>query len=106
MENVSDFLGAGSWLPVIAAFIPLIVGLLVKSRASDQVKSVVMIVVNGLAVLAQTVDASGGILSRETAIAWVYSIVISVATYYGVWKRISAGESSNLGNIAPNSGIG
>lgn len=103
---MEDFLGGGSWLPVIAAFIPLLVGLLVKSSAANSVKSVVMIVINGLAVLAQTVAASGGILTRETAIAWVYSIVVSVATYYGVWKQLPAGDDNNLGNIAPQAGIG
>jgi len=91
---------AGGWLPIIIAFVPLLIGLLVKSTASQQVKSVVMIVVTGLVTLGSQVEASGGILTKDTAVAWVFSIIVAISTFYGVWKPIG------LGNIAPDKGIG
>lgn len=91
---------AGGWLPIIVAFLPLVIGLLVKSSASQEVKSVVMIVVTGLATLGSQVEAGGGILSKETAVAWLFSIIVAIATFYGVWKPVG------LGNVAPDKGIG
>lgn len=97
---MEDFLGAGSWLPVIAAFLPLVTGFLLKSTASDKVKTVTNIVVTAVYALAAQAAAEGGILTVETAQTWAYSLVISIATYYGVWKPLGAG------NAAPNVGIG
>lgn len=94
----------GSWLPFTALLVPLIVGLVTKSAASSKVKSVVMIVISAVNALAYQVDAGGGILTRETAGAWLLSLVISISTYYGVWKPIDV--SGAVQNIAPDKGIG
>ena len=91
---------ASGWLPIIVAFIPLLVGLLVKSTASQSVKSVTMIVVTGIATLGSQVADSGGILTKETAVAWLFSIIVAVSTYYGAWKPLG------LGNLAEDKGIG
>jgi hypothetical protein len=91
---MNDFLSAGSWLPYVALFLPLLIGLLVKSSASEKVKSVTMIVVTGVASLAYKVDAGGGILTKEMAGAWAMSMIIAVSSYYGVWRPLGAG---NLG---------
>jgi hypothetical protein len=102
MDNFLDFVSDN--LLFVSAFIPLFVGLLVKSTASRNVKSVVMIIVNGIVALAASVG-DAGVLSKEMASSWLFGIVVSVATYYGVWQPVTVGGTS-LGNIAPDKGIG
>lgn len=97
---MNDFLNAGSWLPYVALMLPLVIGLLVKSTASEKVKATTMLVITGISSLAYQVDQGGGVLTKEMAGAWLMSIVISIASYYGVWKPLGAG------NIAPDKGIG
>lgn len=98
-------LESGNWLLWVAPFLPLVVGLLVKSIASKSTKTVVMLVINGLAALAYQIDTGDGILTKAMAGAWLYGIIVSVATHYGVWRNLGS-EDSNLSNIAPESGIG
>ncbi|RTK94031.1 hypothetical protein EKI60_04725 [Candidatus Saccharibacteria bacterium] len=92
---------AGSWLPLIALFIPLIHGLLIKASAAHSVKTIANIVLSAVAALAYQVDSGGGILSRETATAWGMALLISITTYLGVWKPLDVPN-----RIAPNQGLG
>ena len=89
-----------SWLPLLAVFLPLVIGLISKSALPKQGKAVVMIVITGIASLANQVDANAGILSVEMLGAWAMTLVVTVSTYYGVWKPLGAG------NPAPEVGIG
>lgn len=91
----------GSWLPLVALFIPLVVGLVTKLNASSKVKSLAMIFITGVSSLAYQVDAGGGILTRQTAGAWAMSIVIATATYLGVWKPLEVTQK-----LLPNNGLG
>jgi len=91
---------AGGWLPIIVAFLPLVIGLVTKSTAPRSVKSTIMIIVTGLTTLGAQVADGGGILTKEMVTAWAFSIVVAVASYYGIWSPLGAG------NIAPDQGIG
>lgn len=104
---MNDFLSAGSWLPYVALFLPLVVGLLVKTSASKSTKTAVMLVITGLSSLAYQVDQGGGILTKEMAGAWVMSVIIAVTSHYGIWRNLPApGEAPNLSELAPNKGVG
>jgi hypothetical protein len=92
---------AGSWVLWVFPFIPLLVGLLTKLNASSKIKSIAMILFNGLAALAYQIDTSGGILTKETASAWAFGIIVSTATYLGIWKPLEVTQ-----NLAPDKGIG
>lgn len=89
-----------TWLPVVAFFLPLAVGLVSKSALSKKGKAVVMIVFTGIASLISTVDANAGVLTTEMAVTWIGTIITTIASYYGVWKPLGAG------NPAPEFGIG
>lgn len=89
-----------SWLPLVVVFLPLLIGLLTKSTLSEKGKAVTMLVLTGVAALANQVDANAGILTVEMLGAWGLSVVVTISTYYGVWKPLGAG------NIAPKVGIG
>lgn len=91
---------AGGWLPIIVAFLPLVIGLVTKAVADQSVKATIMIVVTGLSTLGAQVADGGGILTKEMLTAWLFSIVVAVASYYGAWKPLG------LGNIAPDKGLG
>jgi len=83
------------WLPFLAFFLPLVIGLVTKSTLSEKGKTVVMLVLTGVAALLSQVDANAGLLTT-----WVGTVVVTIASYYGVWKPIGAG------NVAPKVGIG
>lgn len=89
-----------SWLGAVVPFLPIVVGLLVKSKASQKVKATIMIVVNGLASLAYQIDSGGGILTQAMFSTWIMSIVVSIAMYYGVWKPLG------VGNLQSDKGVG
>lgn len=97
---MEDFLSAGSWMPVLALFLPLVTGLIVKSSASDRFKVLANIVVTALYSLTEAIVDGGGVLHVATAQTWAYALVISIASYYGVWKP------AGLGNIGKETGLG
>jgi|JI9StandDraft_1071089.scaffolds.fasta_scaffold16243_4 hypothetical protein len=88
------------WLPFLAFFLPLVIGLVTKSTLSEKGKTVVMLVLTGVAALLSQVDANAGLLTVEMLTTWVGTVVVTIASYYGVWKPIGAG------NVAPKVGIG
>lgn len=91
-----------SWLPFVAAIvIPFVVGLLTKSSASSEVKAVTMLVITAISGLAYQVDQGGGILTRETASAWLVSLFVTVTSYYGVWKPLKVPNK-----LLPDKGVG
>lgn len=89
-----------TWLPFVAAALPLVVGFLYKSTLSQAGKTAVMLVITAIAALANQVDANAGILTVEALYTWLGATVVTIATYYGVWKPLG------VGNVAPETGIG
>jgi hypothetical protein len=89
-----------TWLPIVAFFLPLVVGLVSKSSLSRGGKTVVMLILTGVAALISQVDMNAGVLSVEMLTTWIGTMIVTVASYYGVWNPIGAG------NIAPEKGIG
>lgn len=87
-------------LVIISFLLPLLIGLVVKARLPESVKALVMIAVNGIVVAVAMAESNAGVFSSEMLTEWVQGMVITVASYYGVWKPVGAG------NIAPDKGIG
>ena len=96
-EVVSTIQG---WLPIVGFVLPLVIGLITKASLSKGAKAVVMLVLTGVASLINQVDANAGILTVEMLNTWLGTMLVTVASYYGVWKPLGAG------NIAPEKGIG
>lgn len=88
------------WLPIAAFLLPLVVGLVTKSTLSEKAKTVVMLLLTGVASLLSQVDSNAGLLTVEMVTTWIGTMVVTIASYYGVWKPVGAG------NIAPKAGIG
>lgn len=88
------------WLPIAAFLLPLVVGLVTKSTLSTQIKTLLMLVLTGVATLISQADANAGLLTTEMVTTWIGTMVVTIASYYGVWKPIGAG------NLAPEVGIG
>ena len=59
------------WLPFLAFFLPLVIGLVTKSTLSEKGKTVVMLVLTGVAALLSQVDANAGLLTVEMLTTWV-----------------------------------
>lgn len=92
------------WNMVIAVLIPLVVGLVTKASASSAVKSVALIVANGINALAQQAMNDNGFVTHATLRTFVTSLVVSIAMYYGVWKPTTTAEK--VQNVAPTFGAG
>ena len=88
------------WLPLVSVALPVAIGLIVKASLSERAKAVVMLVATAVVALVNQITESAGVLSGEAFQAWGFALVVTIATYYGVWKPLG------LGNIAPETGIG
>lgn len=89
-----------TWLPIVAAVLPLVIGFLYKSSLSQAGKAAVMLVITAIATLANQVDANAGLLTVEMLSTWVGVTVVTISSYYGVWKPLG------VGNVAPDLGVG
>jgi hypothetical protein len=91
---------------ILSMVIPLVVGLLTKISTSSGVKAVLMLVLNAVQTLiVQATMADGtAIIDQSTFIAWALALVVSVATYFGVYKPLNITSSTPDGKLAPNSG--
>lgn len=93
------------WLPIVAFMLPLLVGLITKSTLSTPIKTAVMLILTCLATLLSQAEANAGLLTVDMLTTWIGATVVTIASYYGVWKNIPV-LNSNAGNIAPNFGLG
>jgi hypothetical protein len=66
--------------------IPLLVGLLSKVSASSGLKAILNAFLSALAGVLATVTQVDSANARDFVIAIISTWVVSVATYYGVWK--------------------
>lgn len=88
------------WLPYISVVLPIVIGIIVKASLSERAKAVIMLVATAVVALVNQVTESAGVLSGEGFQAWGFALVITISTYYGVWKPLG------LGNVFPEAGIG
>lgn len=88
---------------LVGTVVPLLVGLLSKSRASSGLKAILNAVLSVLA--GATVAAATGPVEIKTLVVGAISAwVTSVSTYYGLWKP--SGVSTAVSNTAPGTGVG
>lgn len=92
---------------VIGLVIPLAVGLATRYTTSAGFKVLLTMVLNAVQTLiVQATVASGvAIISKETFIAWLMALVVSIATYLGVYKPVNLTSSSPDGALLPNKGL-
>lgn len=99
MDSVTSFINENLYL--IAFLLPIVIGLVVKASLPSGAKSVVMIVLTGVtALLSEAGATESGLITSDMFRTWVETMVISIASYYGIYRNIG------LGNLAPESGIG
>lgn len=97
MDSIANWLNDN--LGTVAFFLPLFIGFIAHSKASEKVKAVVMLFVTLVATLIAQKN-SGGLVTADSLQEWGKTVVITVASYYGVWKPLGAGS------ILPTKGIG
>jgi len=93
---------------IVALLIPVAVGLLTKLTFPGWLKGVITILlnaVNALVVTAVTTDGSA-LISQAVLLAWVMNTLISIATYFAVYKPAGITSSTPDGKLGPNSGLG
>lgn len=92
---------------IIGLIIPIAVGLLTRYTTAAGVKVLLTMILNAIQTLiVQATVASGvAVISKETFIAWLMALVVSIATYLGVYKPVSLTSSSPEGALFPNKGI-
>jgi hypothetical protein len=89
---------------IVGVFVPLAVGLLTKLHAPAGVKVAVNLVLTAVVTLivnAYVVDTGVAVISDEMLSQWIITTVISIATYYGVYKPLAV-----PGKLAPTIGLG
>lgn len=88
------------WVPLIAAFIPLLTAAAARSEADNNVRALVAIGAAGLlAVAERLVDGSGGSL-EELLVAFGVAFVAQLTAYVGVWKLFAVND-----RILPDGGV-
>ena len=93
---------------IVALVIPLINGLLTKVTLPGAVKGVITILLNAIwAFIATATTAEGtAVFSRTTLYTAVLGSVISVVTYFNIYKPMKLTSSTPEGKLGPNTGIG
>lgn len=83
-------LNASTVLWVTAVLIPLIGGVILRTGASRTTQTAVGLVLNAVNALVVTATTEGGnaILTETLVTNFLMSLVISIATLYGVWKPL------------------
>ena len=100
MDSITSFVNDN--LYTIAFFLPILIGLVVKASLPKGAKSVVMILLTGVtALLAEIGSTATGLLTPDLFEAWVKTMIVTIASYYGIYQNIGS-----LGNLAPSKGIG
>lgn len=100
MDSITSFVNDN--LYTIAFLLPILVGLVVKASLPKAAKSLVMLILTGVTALLAEIGATAtGVLTPDLFEAWVKTMIVTVASYYGVYQNIG-----NLGNLAPKKGIG
>jgi hypothetical protein len=96
-------LDAMTLVVITSVIIPLIVGIITKRTASAEVKTVMNIVVTAVVTLiGNAMNESGvAVFSQEMIVNFILALVISISTYYGVYKPVDI-----PGKTLPNKGIG
>lgn len=90
---------------VISILIPLAVGLVSKASLASGVKAVLLLVFNALnAFIVTAIVADGSAyVTKQSFMNFVLGVVVSVATYFGVYKPVGL---SSHGALGPDVGIG
>lgn len=93
-------------LTLVGAFlIPLLTGLITKYFASSGLKAISTLTLSAAAGLVQTaIDAGGSVVLKEWIGSAVVAWVLSLATYYGLWKP--TGTAERVQRATANVGIG
>ena len=96
------------WLNVVVGtLLPIVVALVTNKFASSQVKSLTLLALTVVGGALTSIQASGGSFELKPAITGaILSYVVSVATYYGLWKPTQvAGSDGKVATAVPG-GIG
>lgn len=102
MEIVS--LDLVTWAMLGGVLVPILVGIVSKCAAPASLKSVLNLVLSGIAGLVATAQATDGVLSKEAIVAWLLALTASIATYYGVYKP--TGVSGSVQEATAGFGLG
>jgi hypothetical protein len=102
-----------AWTVQVAStlVIPIIVGALVKAKASPWLKSLVNLVLVSVSTLiaANVNDAGAAVFSKQTLVVWAVGLTVSVMAYLGVYQNLPtpAGKPNGINNLlGPSFGIG
>lgn len=92
---------------VISFFIPVLTGLATKYTTSSGLKGLITLVLNAVQTLIVTATMADGsaVISKETLIAFLLSLAVSVAIYTGIYKPLLITSSHPAGKLAPEKGI-
>ena len=91
---------------LLGVIIPIVVGVITKSSASPGLKAVANIVLSGVAavVTQNLVEGGGAVLSQDTLVLAALTWVVSIATYFGLYKP--AGVTDKVQTKTAGFGLG
>lgn len=87
---------------VVAAVIPVLVGIVTKARTSSGVKGLLTLVLNAANALIVNAAVADGkaVISKETFVNWLLALAISIATYKGLYKPAGVTSTPNQNGVA------
>mgnify|MGYP001002827050 FL=1 len=86
---------------VVSPLLPVVVGLITKSKAAPQIKAVLNMGLSFVIGLVNQLVEGSAVWSKELVIATVVAYVISVASYFGVYRTFDTNNK-----LLPQVGIG
>ena len=86
---------------VVSPLLPVVVGLITKSKAAAQIKAVLNMGLSFVIGLVNQLVEGSAVWSKELVIATVVAYVISVASYFGVYRTFDTNNK-----LLPQVGIG
>lgn len=86
---------------VVSPLLPVLVGVITKSKAAAQLKAVINMGLAFVAGLVNQIVEGSAVWSKELVIATVVAYVISVATYFGAYRTFDGNEK-----LLPGVGLG
>lgn len=87
---------------IIGLLIPIVTGLVTKYSTSSGLKGLITLMLNAVQTLVVTATVADGtaIISRETFVNFCLALVISVASYAGVYRPLGVTSSTQDGALA------
>lgn len=89
---------------LLGTIIPILVGLVTKVSTSSAMKAILNALFSGVAAIinVSVIDGGGAIISQSTVKSAALTFLVSIATYYGIWKPTGVAAQAQAVGVRDN----